>query len=174
MIARNKKRSSWVGRLFGKDDTEDAFEDFNEMGDDVLDEADEDLEDELGEDIFDESPTPLARKNDAAEDLQINLLDKGDMLVAQSLVPGLDEDEIDVDLNREMLTITTSSNERCVETGGDYLYEELFFGSFARSILLPAEIEVEDSKAVVKDGILTVEMPKIDKAARKKLSIKKK
>ena len=72
-----------------------------------------------------------------------------------------------------MLTITTGTNEHCIEKDGDYLYEELSFGSFSRSILLPAEIEVEDAKAEVRDGVLTIEMPKIDKAAHKKLSVKK-
>lgn len=174
MVTKNTKKSSWLNRLFGRSVSDDDFEDFDEISDEVFDEMDGEFDDDMGDDIFDDGSRSLTpEKGGGAEDLQINLVDKGDVLVAQALVPGLEDNEIDIDLNREMLTITTNSNEHCIESGGDYLYEELVFGSFARSILLPAEIEVEESKAEAKDGVLTIEMPKIDKAARKKLSIKK-
>lgn len=177
MPAKHKKNASWLDRLLGRDDRyEDELE---EMGDefDTFDdeETDEDLEDEFFDDDGGEKTTSAHHDGKkGAEELHINLVDKADLLIAQTLVPGLKENEIDIDLNREMLSITTNSNEHCVEKGGDYLYEELLFGSFSRSILLPAEIEVEESTAEVKDGVLTITMPKIDKAARKKIAIKKK
>ena len=87
-------------------------------------------------DVEDEVSTVPARAS-GTEDLQINLVDSGDTLIAQALVPGVDEGKIEIDLNREMLTITAGSNEHCVRTDGDYLYEELSFGSFSRSVLLP-------------------------------------
>ena len=180
MASGNKEKISWFARITGRgnpsgyaDDLIDDIE-FDEMMDD-----EEGMEIDIEEaDLFDIEgegrKTRVPIKKTGAEDLQINLVDKGNILVAQALVPGIEEDEINIDLNREMLTITTESNEHCVEKEGDYLYEELTFGSFSRSLLLPAEVEVEDSKAEVKDGVLTIVMPKIDKEARKKLSVKRK
>ncbi len=177
MTPGDKGKSSWIGRILGRDDN-DEYDDFQEMDlndtFDIAEEDEESFEDEGVFNIDDETESKIPTRTSGTEDLQINLLDNGDTLVAQALVPGVDDNKIEIDLNREMLTITTGSNEHCVEKEGDYLYEELAFGSFSRSILLPAEVEVEDAKAEVKDGVLTIHMPKIDKAAHKKLSVKKK
>ena len=177
MAPGDKGKISWIGRILGRSSS-DEYDDFREIDiNDTFDIAEEDEESFDDEGIFDiesENEAAVPARTSGTEDLQINLLDSGDTLVAQALVPGVDENKIEIDLNREMLTITTGSNEHCVENDGDYLYEELAFGSFSRSILLPAEVEVEDAKAEVKDGVLTVHMPKIDKAAHKKLSVKKK
>ncbi len=169
MARKKKNKESFLNRLFGRGDThdDDAFE---EMDGDLTIEQEEYIED----DMFEENQNMPARADGGADDLQINLVDKGKILVAQAVVPGLDEGDITINLNREMLTIETNSNEHCIERDGDYLYEELSFGSFSRSILLPAEVEVEDAKAEVRDGVLTILMPKIDKASHKKLSVKKK
>ena len=178
MPFEEKEKVSWFARIMGRGSTDMYADDL--IGDiefeSTTDSTDSmDLEDDM--DFFDEEDggtTKIPAKKTGLEDLQINLVDKEGTLVAQALVPGIEEDAIDIDLNREMLTITTESNEHCVEKEGDYLYEELTFGSFSRSILLPAEVEVEDAKAEVKDGVLTIIMPKIDKEARKKLSVKRK
>ena len=156
----------------GRGNDEELYDEFEEIEDEL---PEEEFEDEVfdDEELLEEDGTRQVAVNDG-QDLQINLVDKGKMLVAQAFVPGLADSDIDIDLTREMLTITTESNNGYVEQDGDYLYEELFFGTFSRSILLPTEVEVEEAKAEVRDGILTVVMPKINKAARKKVSVKKK
>ena len=176
MLSEDRRKLSWIERIFGRDDA-DEYDDFSEVAlEDTFDDLAEDgdsFEDDGVFDVTDETVSmPASTSGD--DDLQINLIDIGEALVAQALVPGVDESKIEIDLNREMLTITAGSNEHCIQKDGDYLYEELSFGSFSRSILLPAEVEVEDAKAEVKDGVLTIDMPKIDKAAHKKLSVKKK
>ena len=177
MAPVDKGKTSWIGRMLGRSTDDALYDEFEEMNlDEALDTMEEDdnpFEDDSDFALEDEKEKTPVRMS-GAEDLQINLVDTGDSFVAQALVPGVAEDKIEIDLNREMLTITVGSNEHCVEKTGDYLYEEISFGSFSRSVLLPAEVEVEDAKAEVKDGVLTIAMPKIDKAAHKKLSVKKK
>ena len=181
MALDEKEKVSWLKRLLRRNSDNIDDNDFIEEID-FEDALDNDFLDDMSEEeIFEEKDTfdsddeaAVPAQKTSTEDLQINLVDKDDALIAQALVPGIEESDIDIDINREMLTITAGSNEHCIENEGDYLYEEIAFGSFSRSILLPAEIEVEDAKAEVKDGVLTVTMPKIDKEARKKLSVKKK
>ena len=166
---RNKK-ISFIDRILGRGEYYDEF-------DDMEDGAEIEYDDELEEgEEYEEEDDDMSEGNgsDGMRDLQINLVDKGKTLVAQAIVPGLSEDEIDIDLNREMITISAHSNDHCVESDGDYLYEELSFGTFSRSILLPSEVSVEESKAEVRDGILKVTMPKIDKTVRRKIDVKKK
>jgi hypothetical protein len=70
------------------------------------------------------------------------------------------------------VTIEGSREERATVTESDYFHHELFWGSFTRTILLPQEIDVENSSAGAKDGLLTIILPKLDKARQTKLRIK--
>ena len=54
----------------------------------------------------------------------------------------------------------------------DYFYQELFWGTFSRTVILPHEVDPEHSSATLKNGVLTVRMPKLDRAKAKKLKVK--
>ena len=62
--------------------------------------------------------------------------------------------------------------ERESVSGPDYFTRELFWGSFTRTIMLPQEVDVEASSASAKDGLLTIVMPKLDKAKQTKLRVR--
>ena len=62
--------------------------------------------------------------------------------------------------------------EREQTSGSDFFTQELFWGSFTRTIMLPQEIDVESSSANAKDGLLTIILPKLDKARQTKLKVK--
>ena len=175
-IQKKAKKVPFMQRLLGRGDRYDEFEEFDEVDGNTQDNyEEEEYDDEIDNEMLDENEREMQQVGDITDDdLQINLVDKGNTLVAQAIVPGLSEEEIDVNLNREMLTIRTQSNDHHLEKDGNYLYEEVSFGSFSRSILLPAEIEVDDSKAEVQDGVLKITMPKIDKTTHKKINVKKK
>jgi len=54
----------------------------------------------------------------------------------------------------------------------DYFYRELYWGTFSRTVLLPAEIEVEEAEALEEHGMLTLRLPKIDKDRKTKLKVR--
>lgn len=89
-------------------------------------------------------------------------------------LPGLDDKDIDVSLSRDSLTIRGEKKEEKEEKGKDYYRMERSFGSFSRTIALPAEIDVNKVKAEFKKGLLTVTLPKTEKAVKekKKISVK--
>jgi HSP20 family protein len=89
-------------------------------------------------------------------------------------LPGLDDKDIDVSLSRDSLTIKGEKKEEKEEKGKDYYRMERSFGSFTRTIPLPAEIDVDKVKAEFKKGLLTVTLPKSEKAIKekKKISVK--
>ena len=57
-------------------------------------------------------------------------------------------------------------------TDSDYFTRELFWGTFSRTILLPQEVDVDNSSAGAKDGLLSIILPKLDKARQTKLRVK--
>ena len=54
----------------------------------------------------------------------------------------------------------------------DYFYQECFWGAFSRSVVLPEDVDAEKADATMKDGILTIRIPKLEKAKTKKVRIK--
>ncbi len=75
-------------------------------------------------------------------------------------LPGLDENDIEVSLSKNVLTISGEKKEKKEDKGQNYYRVERSYGSFRRSIPLPVEVESDKVEATFKKGILTVNLPK--------------
>lgn len=96
--------------------------------------------------------------------------DKDNVFVKAEL-PGMKKEEIDVSLHDNALTI---SGERKVEKKheeAENYRSERFFGRFTRSVTLPVPVETDKVKASYKDGILTITLPKSEKAKPKQIEV---
>jgi len=93
-------------------------------------------------------------------------------IIVRAFVAGVRPDELNISISRDMVEIEGSRMEREQVVGPDYFTRELFWGSFSRAIMLPQEIDVEASSASAKDGLLTIILPKLDKAKQTKLRVK--
>ncbi len=88
-------------------------------------------------------------------------------------LPGMDEQDIDVSLSRDVLTISGEKKEEVEDRGKNYYRMERSYGSFRRSIPLPCEVEADKTEAAYKKGVLTVTLPKTaDAKCRKRISVK--
>jgi HSP20 family protein len=88
------------------------------------------------------------------------------------MVAGVKPHDLDVQISRDMITITGSREEVEEIEEQNYYHRELYWGSFSRNILLPEEIDVEEAKAEEKHGMLEIHLPKIDKNKKTKLQVK--
>lgn len=79
-------------------------------------------------------------------------------------LPGMDERDIEVSINRDLLTIKGEKKEEKEESGRNYYRAERLFGSFSRTIPLPAEVDVDKAKAEFRKGLLVVTVPKTPEA----------
>jgi HSP20 family protein len=70
-----------------------------------------------------------------------------------------------------MVTIKGSRAEQTEESGKKYYYQECYWGSFSRQIILPEEVDSGKAEAAMKDGILTLRIPKIHKVQKKKVTV---
>jgi|SRR3989344_1316941 len=93
-------------------------------------------------------------------------------IVVRAFVAGVRPDELGISISRDRVEIEGSRMERESVSGPDYFTRELFWGSFTRTIMLPQEVDVEASSASAKDGLLTIVMPKLDKAKQTKLRVR--
>lgn len=95
-------------------------------------------------------------------------------VVISAELPGIEEKDIDVSLSKDAITIKGEKKEEKEEKGKSYYRMERSYGSFSRTIPLPAEIDADKTTAEFKKGVLTIKMPKTPEAIKetKKIPIK--
>lgn len=95
-------------------------------------------------------------------------------VVISAELPGIEEKDIDVSLSKDAITIKGEKKEEKEEKGKSYYRMERSYGSFSRTIPLPAEIDADKTTAEFKKGVLTIKMPKTPEAIKetKKIQIK--
>ena len=119
------------------------------------------------------TPAPLGDDFPGAEgQLPVDVHQAGGDIIIRAFVAGVRPDELSISISRDMVEIGGSRTEREQASGPDYFTRELFWGSFSRAIMLPQEIDVEASSASAKDGLLTIILPRLDKARQTKLRVK--
>jgi len=88
-------------------------------------------------------------------------------------LPGMDEKDINVTLEKNILTISGTKDDRKEEKDEKKktYYSERHYGSFSRSITLPEEIKTDGIRAKFKKGVLTINIPRDENAPKKRISI---
>ncbi len=87
-------------------------------------------------------------------------------------MPGLKRENLEVDVENNVLTIRGEKREEHTENQeGKYHLAERRYGTFTRSFVLPRDVDSENIQASFEDGVLTVRIPKSEKARRRKISV---
>lgn len=104
--------------------------------------------------------------------LNIDMYQTKDNVIIKSTIAGVRPDDIDITVANDMVTITGSRKREERISDDDYFYQECYWGGFSRSVIVPVDIDSEQIEADLKDGILTVVIPKAAKAKTKKVKVK--
>lgn len=102
--------------------------------------------------------------------LAIDVYQTPESIVIKSTIAGARPEDIDISINNDMVTIRGQRSEEATTNEEDYLYQEIYWGGFSRSIVLPVEVNADESEAALKNGILTITLPKAKKT--KSISVK--
>ena len=105
-------------------------------------------------------------------ELTIDVYQTPSEIVIKSMVAGVKPEDLDISITRDMVTIKGKRETERFVKDEDYYHRELYWGSFSRTIMLPAEVEVEEADAVEKHGLLIIRLPKIDKNKQTRLRVK--
>lgn len=141
--------------------------------DDGADEADEKEPAPLPLDDSEETGSPLADLSEGAEgELTVDVYQSPTSFVIESTIAGVNPEDIDIYTTPESITIRgrRARKEKILEK--DFLYQECYWGRFARQIILPEEIDPDLVQASLKNGVLKVVLPKINKARSKKVRVR--
>jgi HSP20 family protein len=95
----------------------------------------------------------------------------GDITVRAEL-PGLEAKDIDLNISGDLLSIRGEKKSKEEVKEDDYFSRESYYGSFQRSIRLPAEVQSDKVDASFKNGVLDIKLPKFETTQSKKIEIK--
>jgi len=105
--------------------------------------------------------------------LTVDVYQTPNEIIIQAIVAGVKEEDLDVSITQDMVTLRGKREDGRRVERENFFYQELYWGSFTRSILLPQEVDPDEAEAVLKNGLLTIKLPKLDKERVQKVKIKK-
>ena len=104
--------------------------------------------------------------------LAIDVYQTPDEIVIESAIAGVKPEDLDIDISPDSITIRGKRLKEKRVSDEDYFYQECYWGKFSRSVILPQEVDAEKADAALKNGVLIVRLPKLDRQKSKKLKIK--
>jgi HSP20 family protein len=100
-----------------------------------------------------------------------DVIDREDELVLRAEIPGVKKEDLDVSIQDDLLTLRGEVKREAGEEEGQYRWREMSYGTFSRSVPLPAGVDTDKCKVTFKDGILEIRLPKTEPAKRRKIPI---
>lgn len=101
----------------------------------------------------------------------LDVYEKDNEIVVMAEIPGMSKDDVQVSLANSTLTISGEKKKEEEIKDEDYYRCERSFGSFSRSIELPAPVKIEEVKASFTDGVLEIHLPKTAETKRKLIKV---
>jgi len=105
-------------------------------------------------------------------ELTVDLYQTQNEIIVQTMVAGVQPDNLSITITRDMITIRGKREENKSVTDENYFVQELYWGSFSRTISLPEEVDPEEAEAIEKHGLLIIRLPKINKNKETRLKVK--
>ncbi len=109
---------------------------------------------------------------EAEGQLTIDVYQTDDDIVIKSTIAGVKPEDLDVNINNDMVTIRGERKQEEEIIPENYYYQECYWGPFSRSVILPVEIVAEKAEATMKNGILTLRLPKADTTKTRKIQVR--
>ncbi len=120
--------------------------------------------------VFGPQATDLFRWSDP---LRIDVSETDDDVTIKLEAPGVAPEDLDVNVAGQMLTIRGEKRQEQEDCKRNYHYVERRFGSFQRTIPLPAGVDADHVSATAHNGVITIQMPKLPDAKPKRIPVKK-
>jgi HSP20 family protein len=104
--------------------------------------------------------------------LTIDVYQTDNDIVIKSTIAGVKPEDLDVSISNDMIAIKGERKNDELVPDENYYYQECYWGQFSRSVVLPVDVLSEKSEASLKNGILTIRLPKADVTKTKKIQVR--
>ncbi len=102
----------------------------------------------------------------------IDVADDENQITVKAEIPGCNAEDIDISVHGNVLTISGEKKHEEEKKEKGYYHIERSYGSFSRQINLPTDVEPNKIDAACKNGVLTITLPKAEKAKAVKIKVK--
>jgi HSP20 family protein len=111
---------------------------------------------------------------DGMGQLAVDVYETDNDIIFIAPIAGVDPDDVEVSITDDVVSVEGERKTSSNASDDDYFVQECYWGKFSRQYILPVEVDAEKGKAEIKDGILTVTIPKAIKSQKRVISVKKK
>lgn len=101
-----------------------------------------------------------------------DLYEDADKFVVRLEVPGLDKQDLDIEVRSDVLVVRGEKRYEQESTSGRYRIRQCAFGSFHRSIPLPLPVLADKTAASYRNGVLRIELPKAEHARGRRIEVR--
>jgi HSP20 family protein len=116
--------------------------------------------------IFDDDFLPVFSNNSSSMPA-VNIREDEKNYVLDLAIPGIDKKDLKIDLNEDVLTVSSEAKKESEESKDGYKRKEFSYSSFCRSFYVPENVNREKIEASYKDGVLSVSLPKQEEEKNK-------
>ncbi|MFN8557386.1 MAG: Hsp20/alpha crystallin family protein [Dehalococcoidia bacterium] len=102
----------------------------------------------------------------------LDVVERDDALEVSAALPGVKPEDINLSIERNVLTISGESHSESEEKGGRFHHRERRHGRFSRSIMLPMEVDPDACQADFEHGVLTIRLPKAEQARSRRIEVR--
>ncbi|MBM2820612.1 MAG: hypothetical protein HW405_372 [Candidatus Berkelbacteria bacterium] len=104
--------------------------------------------------------------------LAVDVYQTDDSVILKAPIAGVKPEDLEISITDEVVTIRGERKEEGEITRENYLCQECYWGSFSRAYVLPVEVIGDKAQAALKNGILTITIPKQEKTKVKTIEVK--
>lgn len=135
---------------------------------------DQEQEEILQDDFLEEqsSSEDWAGEDEFEGQLAVDVYQTKDKVVVKAPIAGVTPEDLDIAISEDVVTIKGDRKEEREIQKDNYYVQECFWGSFSRSVILPTSTVAEKAQANLKNGVLTIEIPKVAQEKVKKIKVK--
>lgn len=105
-------------------------------------------------------------------ELTVDVYQTDEEIVIQSAVAGIKPEDLDISIENDLVLIKGNRAKPSENKKRSYFYQECYWGQFSREIILPEEVDPSRIKATMKQGILTIRIPKIERKKKKRVMVR--
>ncbi|MBI1975200.1 MAG: Hsp20/alpha crystallin family protein [Parcubacteria group bacterium] len=119
----------------------------------------------------DASSRPAILEEGEPGQLTVDVHQKPEEFVIQSTVAGVTPEDLDINVTEDMVTIRGKRHRDEEFNQAGALYQECFWGSFSRTVILPGHVDPSRAAATLKNGVLTLRLPRVEKTKSKQIEV---
>jgi len=120
-------------------------------------------------------PDPIIEKDETRNgegELAVDIYQTATEIIIQTMPAGVKSDDLNISITPDTIIISGKREAPQGVAPQDYMLQELYWGAFSRTIVLPEEVEPSEAEAIEKHGLLVIRLPKLDKVKRHRLKVK--